>query len=147
MNNKLNDFIKKNETTNFATDAGRALHAKLQHVCLGDVPTGDANLIAKIIAAGDKLKSFFSTNAQTEVPIAGIVNGHFISRRIDRLVIDDKAKTVRVLDYKTDVAPEKFRAKYIIQLQEYANLLRQIYPGYTISCHILWLHNWVLENI
>ena len=63
------------------------------------------------------------------------------------MVIDDTTKTVRVLDYKTDTDTEKFRQKYVAQLKEYIELLKQIYLGYRITGHILWLHNWTLERI
>lgn len=147
MNNKLNDFIANTESASFATTTGRLMHTKLQHIRLGENQTGDAELIEKIMAGGDALKSFFVESSQTEVPVAGVINGRFISRRIDRLIVDDATKTVRILDYKTDINTEKFHAKYIAQLKEYADLLKQIYPKYRVSCYILWLHNWALENI
>lgn len=146
MTNQINDFIKNETATEFATNAGRAMHVKLQHVRIGAIPVGDAELIAKI-EKNETLKSFFGENSRAEVPIAGIINGHFVSRRIDRLVVDDAAKTVRVLDYKTDVDTEKFRPKYIAQIKEYIELLKQIYSGYKISGAILWLRNWTIENI
>ena len=76
------------------------------------------------------MTAFFTENAQTEVPVAGIINGYFVSRRIDRLVVDDEKKVVRILDYKTDVDKTKYREKYIIQLGEYEKLMHQIYPEY-----------------
>ena len=147
MTNRIQDFVNSQETANFAVAAGLAMHAKLQFVRFGNTPTGDAEIIAKIESMGDKLKSFFMDNSQTEVPIAGYINGHFVSRRIDRLVVDDANKTVRVLDYKTDVDTNKFREQYVAQIREYIQLLQQIYPNYKISGYILWLHNWGLEAI
>ena len=147
MANKLNDFIKTVESEKFATTTGRAMHVKLQHVCLGKINTGDPDLIRKIIDSGDELKSFFNDGSKTEVPVAGIINGQFISRRIDRLVVDDKSRIVRIMDYKTDIDTIKFRQKYKTQLKEYTELLKQIYPKYKISGYILWLHNWKLEQI
>lgn len=147
MTNKLNNFIKTKESEKFATDTGRVQHTKLQHVYLGTNPTGDPDLINKIMDSGDELKSFFMDNSKTEVPIAGVIGGQFVSRRIDRLIIDDKNKIVRILDYKTDTDTEKFRPKYKAQLKEYADLLKQIYPDYKVACYILWLHNWSLEQI
>ena len=146
MTNPLNDFIKQQQTQEFATNTGRAMHIKLQHIKLGDNPVGDADLIEKI-KESDELQLFFGNDSKAEVPIAGTINGQFISRRIDRLVVDDKSKTVHVLDYKTDIDTEKFRPKYIAQLREYVALLKQIYPEYKISAYILWLHNWTLEKI
>ena len=147
MNSQLHDFISKQESAEFATKNGLAMHAKLQFVRMGNAPTGDAELIKKIESCGDKLKSFFGENSRSEVPIASIINGKFISRRIDRLVVDDISKTVRILDYKTDIDTNKFRDKYIAQIHEYAGLLKQIYPEYKISGYILWLHDWTLESI
>lgn len=147
MNNQLNDFVKNAQSVEFATRSGRQVHAKLQGVRIGPAPSGDADLVAKIMQSGSELSVFFSEQSQTEVPIAGIVDGHFVSRRIDRLILDDAAKIVRILDYKTDTDTQKFRQKYIAQLHEYADLLRQIYPDYKILCYILWLHNWTLERL
>ena len=147
MTNKLNDFIKQNTSTQLATQTGLAAHAKLQFIKLGSSPVGDPELIQKIERSDNILKSFFSENSETEVPIAGIVHGRFISRRIDRLVIDNTSKTIRILDYKTDTNPDNFREKYFAQIREYIALLKQIYPDYDISGYILWLHNWTLERI
>lgn len=147
MTNKVVGFVKKMESEQFATTAGLVMHAKLQFVCLGDSPIGDKTLIQKIESSDNELKSFFTKNAKTEVPVAGVIGERFISRRIDRLIVDDNTKTVRVLDYKTDTDTEKFRQKYIAQLNEYSMLLRQIYPGYKILCYILWLHEWRLEKL
>lgn len=147
MNNQLHEFIKKQDAEKYATQNGRAIHAKLQFVRIGSDTVGDADLIENIMAGGAELQSFFDDNAQTEVPIAGIIDGRFISRRIDRLAVDDTMKTVRVLDYKTDAAPEKFRSKYIAQIREYTALLKQIYPDYKIIGYILWLHDWRLEKL
>ncbi|MBO4672447.1 MAG: hypothetical protein J5608_02220 [Alphaproteobacteria bacterium] len=147
MSNPIIDFVKNAESEKHATTNGRIIHAKLQNVQLGAAQSGDSDLIAQIKKCGGDLESFFGENSRPEVPIAGIIHGQFISRRIDRLVVDDAAKCVRILDYKTDVDAEKFRPKYIAQLHEYAELLKQIYPGYKISCYILWLHNWALEQI
>ena len=87
------------------------------------------------------------SNAKTEVPIAGKLNGVFISRRIDRLVIDNNGKTIRFLDYKSDTDKNVLRDKYVRQLKEYAELLRSAYPDYKIAGFILWLHDWQLDEV
>ena len=147
MNNKLAEIIKQTESARYATDAGLVMHAKLQGVRLGQNSTGDQELIQKIESSDNELKSFFSQDSKTEVPVAGVVNGRFLSRRIDRMIVDDNEKNVQILDYKTDINPDTYRAKYIVQLREYVSLLKQIYPKYTVSAYILWLHNWTLERI
>ena len=147
MNNKIQDFVSATESRKYATDAGRIMHAKLQSVQLDDMPKGDADLIEKIVSMGDELKSFFGPDSKSEVPIAGFVNGRFLSRRIDRLVVNNTQKIVKILDYKTDWNAQKFREKYIAQIREYVALMQQIYPKYNVRGYILWLHNWQLESV
>lgn len=147
MNNDLQKFISELESKQFATATGRAIHAKLQKITLSPTRTGDPELIAKIESMGDELTSFFGANSKSELPIAGFINGEFLSRRIDRLVVDDATKTVRVLDYKTDINTAKFRDKYIAKMNEYIKLMQKIYPCYKVDGYILWLHNWTLERI
>jgi ATP-dependent exoDNAse (exonuclease V) beta subunit len=147
MNTQINDFIKNQESAKYATNAGLLMHAKLQTVFLGAHPMGDAELISKINSSAPELQMFFSDKSKAEVPLAGFINGHFISRRIDRLLVNDVDKTVHALDYKTDLDSNKFRQKYIAQIHEYMELLAQIYPKYKISGCILWLHDWRLESV
>ena len=90
---------------------------------------------------------FFVKSAQTEVPIAGIVHGHFVSRRIDRLLINHNTKTIDFIDYKTDTDKNAFIEQYKYQLKEYTELLRSAYPNYKINGYILWLHDWTLDKI
>lgn len=93
------------------------------------------------------LDAFFAAGSRCEVPVAGFINGKFISRRIDRMRVDDAQKSVAVLDYKTDTDKSARHGEYVAQLREYAALLRRIYPGYKISAHILWMHDWCMERI
>ncbi len=146
MTTRLHELLNELERTAHATDTGRRMHAKLQNVVIGDVCRGDADLVAKI-RCRPELAEFFDAAAKTEVPLAGIVNGRFISRRIDRLCINHTAKTLRILDYKTDVNRDAMHDKYIRQLGEYIQLLRKIYPDYSIGAYILWTHDWCLEKI
>ena len=85
--------------------------------------------------------------SKTEVPIAGVINGRFISRRIDRLYINQNTKTIIILDYKTDIDKNVFREKYIDKLTEYRELLKQIYNGFSVSCKIFWTNDFTLENV
>ena len=147
MANNLNELLNEYDAKKRATDAGSVMHEKLRVIrALPDCDKVDSELKNRIKSC-DGLAMFFTENAQTEVPIAGVVNGYFASRRIDRLVVDDKNKVVRILDYKTDAEKESRRDKYIAQLDEYAKLMRQIYPKYKIEKYILWLHDWVLEKL
>ena len=147
MANSLTELLNEYDAKKYATEAGSVMHEKLRLIrVLSDCDKVDSEL-KNHIESCDGLSIFFTENIRTEVPIAGTINGIFISRRIDRLVVDDKNKVVRILDYKTDVEKESRHDKYVAQLDEYAKLMRQIYPKYKIEKYILWLHDWVLEKL
>ena len=147
MANSLSELLGEYDAKKYATDAGNAMHEKLRLIRgLDDCVKVDSELKNRIKSV-DGLSVFFVENAMTEVPIAGIINGNFVSRRIDRLVIDSDNKIIRILDYKTDIDKTIRREKYVYQLAEYAKLMKQIYPDYKIETFILWLHDWVLEKL
>lgn len=143
----LNDIIGTYAQERFATTAGTQMHNRLRRVVIdGDNTTGDSELVAQILAHPE-LVPFFSSASRCEVPIAGILNNEFISRRLDRLLIDEVARTIRVLDYKTDTDTHRFYTKYIAQIQEYISLLKMIYSDYDIQGYILWTHDFSLEKV
>lgn len=147
MKNKLQELLDAKSQKHFATTSGADMHKRLEHVFFRfDGPVGDKELCDKI-SKNSELVKLMGPLSKTEVPIAGFVNGIFVSRRIDRLYIDKDNKQIVVLDYKTDTSKDVFRDKYIIQLKEYRDLLTQVFPGFTISCKILWLCDFTLENI
>lgn len=143
----LNNILTTADHTKFATDAGTKMHTILQHIVISDnISNGDAEIISRIKSNPDILR-FFGPDSRTEVPIAGTTNGRFVSRRLDRMVIDPVAQTIAILDYKTDTDRTALHNKYVAQIREYAALLRAIYPTYKITGHILWTHDFSLENI
>lgn len=147
MSNKLNEILSEIKRADYATDAGRKLHTKMQKINAGDTESrGNDELIAKI-TKNPQLMKFFTPTSRTEVPIAGNINGKFISRRIDRLVIDDATKNIYVLDYKSDTDKTAYRDKYAAQICEYIALLRDAYPDYTTHGYILWLQDFELVEI
>ena len=147
MTNKLQSLLNAKKQTSVATGIGVTMHAKLQSVFfLADGAIGDNDII-NAVSNVPELREYMGEKSRTEVPIAGIVNGVFISRRIDRLYVNEQTKTVVVLDYKTDTNRNRFYKKYIEQLTEYRDLLKQIYPDFNIHCKILWTHNFTLENV
>ena len=147
MSSKLSAVLSNINHQDYATTAGRDMHKKMQQIIITATETiGDTEICDKIIHTPN-LSRFFTPVSKTEVPIAGHINNHFISRRIDRLVINDTEKTVYILDYKTDADKLTFRDKYFNQLTEYTLLLSEIYPSYKISAYILWLHDFELEQV
>lgn len=143
----LNEILSARTVAKYATESGTKMHTLLQHIVIDDkVERGDAELVSKIKRIPE-LVPFFSASSRTEVPVAGTINGRFVSRRIDRLCINHKQKHIDIIDYKTDIDHDKFYSQYSTQLREYCELLRAIYPDYSISAYILWTHDFSLEKI
>jgi ATP-dependent exoDNAse (exonuclease V) beta subunit len=141
----MRQILNAKQRQKFATDAGTLTHDKLRRIVIGGQggDRGDATLIQKIKDAG--LAHFFAPDAKTEVPIAGRVNGKFISRRIDRMVEIDGATLI--MDYKTDNDKLARRENYIAQIREYLTLAHAAMPDRTIRGFILWTHDFTLEEI
>lgn len=148
MADDIRKIIQELEQLEFATGTGRAVHAKLRRIKIdnGVQTAGDAELGREIMRRPD-VAAFFCSSARCEVPVAGVIRGKFISRRIDRMVVDDVSRTVRIMDYKTDIDKTALRDKYVAQIGEYKELIQKIYPDYNIRGFILWLHDWTLEEI
>ena len=148
MAQTLESFLTGAQNKEFATQNGTQIHAMLQHVVVDDgADNNGAPELIEIIQKHKDLKRFFTANAKTEVPIAGYINGCLISRRIDRIVIDNNAKTIEFIDYKTDTDKNAHIDEYKRQLNEYQKLLQSAYPDYKINGYILWLHDWFFEKI
>ena len=150
MTQNLKDFLTGAKNKEFATKSGTDMHTKMQRVVVhaDERSVGDTDILEIIKNRADLLPFFVATNfPQTEVPIAGYINGVFVSRRIDRLLINHGSKTVEFIDYKTDIDKTEFIEKYKKQLREYAILLRSAYPDYEIRGYILWLHDWMLDRV
>ena len=148
MTNKITDLINDKMRQDYATSSGVATHTRMQHIFFDakGAPLSDDDIVV-YIAQKPELVEYMGPLSKTEVPIAGYINGRFISRRIDRLYVNHNTRTVVVIDYKTDVDKERFYNKYIEQLTEYRRLLADVYPGYTIACKILWTNDFTLENV
>lgn len=143
----LHDILSECDSIRYATETGTQTHKLLQSVVVdGDVRLGNDEFVRKILSHPE-LIPFFSADAQTEVPIAGNLAGRFISRRIDRIVLDHSARKILVMDYKTDTDKNHFRNKYIEQIREYVMLMGALYPKYKISGFILWVHDFSLEQL
>lgn len=146
MNNKLADILANITQSKYATDTGRRIHRQLQHIKSLDATALDNDLIRKI-SENPEIAEFFTAQSMTEVPIAGNINGRFVSRRIDRILINDTTHEIKILDYKTDSNTSELREKYIAQIMEYVALVRDAYPGYNVHGYVLWLHDFRLEQI
>ncbi len=140
---------------------GTLLHALLQH--LPDLPrelrqsaartwldrpgnglaSGEAEaLTAEMLAILDhpELAPLFGPGSRPEVPLTGLVNGAVVGGLVDRLaVLDDR---VLVGDFKTNRQPpariEDTPVLYLRQMGAYRAVLREIFPGRTIVCALIW---------
>lgn len=144
---KLNTIIREQEAKTFATEHGKDVHCLLSKIMFQNGDFVGAPDIISHIKNNSELCEIMGVLSRTEVPIAGYVNGTFLSRRIDRLYVNPNTKTVIILDYKTDTDKKLYYAKYRVQLTEYRELLKQIYPEFNIVCKILWTNDFTLENI
>lgn len=143
----LNNILKSADQIKRATEVGKTVHRRLQHISTVDgVLVGDETLVARIMSRPE-LCRLFDSLSRTEVPVAGTVFGRFVSRRIDRLRIDEASQTIDILDYKTDTDKTVFYDKYMAQVREYIELLKRIYPKYRVRGYILWTHDFELEQV
>jgi len=82
----------------------------------------------------------FGPESQAEVPLSGMIGGHIVSARIDRLLVGKD--TITIIDYKTNRPPPTAAADvspvYLSQMAVYRALLSAIYPGRTITCVLAW---------
>ncbi len=148
MTESITDLLKTQDEINYATNIGQNVHKKMQHVFVdNDIWHGDKNITDKISQHAE-LTRFFTKNALTEIPVAGIINNHFISRRIDRMIINHTTHNIDILDYKTNtIRDDIIRKKYQKQVNEYIEIMQKIYPNYTINGYILWLHDCFLDKL
>ncbi len=144
---KLNKIMYDIESKEFATGSGTDAHVRMSKIrfCNGDF-VGDKNIISKI-KTDTELCEIMGPLSRTEVPLAGYIDGVFLSRRVDRLYVNENTKSVIVLDYKTDTDKKRYYEKYRAQLIEYYKLLKEIFPNFNIKCKILWLCDFTLENV
>jgi ATP-dependent helicase/nuclease subunit A len=86
------------------------------------------------------LASLFGPNSRAEVPLAGVIGDQVVFGQIDRLAVSDAE--VQIVDYKSDreppLAPDQVPVAYVRQMAAYRALLREIYPGRTVRCALLW---------
>lgn len=82
----------------------------------------------------------FGAASRAEIPIVGVVGDVAISGQIDRLATTEDE--VLVVDFKTNRtvprSEDEVAEIYLRQMAAYRHLLRQIYPGKTVRCALLW---------
>ncbi|MBM3547847.1 MAG: double-strand break repair helicase AddA [Alphaproteobacteria bacterium] len=86
------------------------------------------------------LAPLFGPESRPEVPVSGVIGRHVVAGQVDRLVA--LPGKVMVIDYKTNrpapADPAKVAALYLRQMAAYRAVLRLVYPGRPVECHLLW---------
>ncbi|MEE8294917.1 MAG: double-strand break repair helicase AddA, partial [Sphingomonadales bacterium] len=94
-------------------------------------------------------KALFAPGSRAEVNIAGVVEGRLASGQVDRVAITKDE--VLIVDYKSNRGvPENIEQAppaYIRQLQLYARLLGQVYPGKKVRACLLWTETGALMEV
>ncbi|MEP4052908.1 MAG: double-strand break repair helicase AddA [Litorimonas sp.] len=86
----------------------------------------------------------FAPGSRAEVSLAGsargLPDGMYLNAQIDRLCVTDEAVTI--VDYKSNrpppTDPSDVADLYLGQMAAYRELAREIYPGRTVNCALLW---------
>jgi ATP-dependent helicase/nuclease subunit A len=89
----------------------------------------------------DEFKHIFADNSFCERDIAGILNGIAVTKRIDKMVINEDE--IIIIDYKSGAETDKYRE----QMLEYKLLIEQIYPDKKVSCFLLWIDSLKLTEV
>ncbi len=105
-----------------------------------DQPESLADDVMRILDNPDFAK-LFDPGSLAEVPVTGLTpQGRIVSGQIDRLIVTDSE--VWVVDYKTNRQPPESPAAipdaYRRQMDAYAQVLAQIYPGKAVRLFLLW---------
>jgi ATP-dependent helicase/nuclease subunit A len=140
---------------------GIIIHALLQH--LPDLPQADRLPAARRFLAGQEVTPeeakaiaaetlailddpafapLFTPGSLAEAPIIGRIGARTVNGTVDRLAVTDAA--VLVADYKTNRPPpervEDVARLYLRQMAAYRAVLRDIFPGRTVRCALVWTY-------
>ncbi len=120
-------------------EAARRLLGRRQYgLRAEDIETIARDVLAVI--AEPSFAAVFGAASRAEVPIVGVVGDVAISGQIDRLATTEDE--VLVVDFKTNrTVPQSedgVAEIYLRQMAAYRQLLRQVYPGKTVRCALLW---------
>ncbi len=97
---------------------------------------------AAALLSDENFTVLFAPDSLAEAPLTGLIDGMPAFRQVDRLCL--YANEVWIVDYKTNRPPPQkatdIPASYQRQMDEYRQLLREIYPDRKIRCFLLWTY-------
>ena len=95
---------------------------------------------AETVLTADHLKTVFSSDSLTEIPVSADLHGVRLHGVIDRLIISKSE--VHAIDFKSNAtvpdSPATCPLGLLRQMGAYAHALKQIYPDHDIRTAILW---------
>jgi len=100
-----------------------------------------------------EFSAVFGPGSRAEVSVSGgapgLPEGVVVNGQIDRLAVTDHA--VLVVDYKTNRPPPETvadtDAAYLRQMAAYRAVLRDIFPGRSVACALLWTESATLMTL
>ncbi len=101
---------------------------------------------AKVVAdVMQKFPHLFEDGVLTEFPIMGVLDGHKISVRIDKLAISELK--IQVVDFKTSKLEGKLSEAYQNQLTFYKKILGEKWKNKEVSTYIVWVDDLSLQEV
>lgn len=98
------------------------------------------NILNEAVGVMDnkEFEFIFSARSKAEVPICGMIDGKYISGKIDRLI--ESENEVLVVDYKTNRAKDvaEVSERYRAQMDAYKKLLEKIYVNKKVRTALLF---------
>ncbi len=106
------------------------------------------NKLKELLSNNSDIKNILiAKNSLNELSISTKDNKEY---RIDKLIIDNDNKEIKIIDYKTDSKAQntdkEILEKYKKQLKTYKDLIKSIYKEYKISTMILWTHDFSISE-
>ncbi|HZQ14032.1 MAG TPA: double-strand break repair helicase AddA [Pseudolabrys sp.] len=108
-----------------------------------ELPVEDRTRISEqvnLVLEDSRFRDLFGGSSRAEVPIVGKVRIgtelYRVSGQVDRLVITSDA--VLIADFKTGKRFAEVPQTYVGQLALYREVLRNLYPGRTLRCALVW---------
>jgi ATP-dependent helicase/nuclease subunit A len=111
---------------------------------LDEAKKAEVVLMVNNFLLSDCFEELFSGSAKFEVPLIGESDGKKIIARIDLLI--ERPEEILIVDYKSGKPLKEIPQSYKNQLNQYRQILINIYPGRKISCAILWLENLLMSK-
>ena len=100
-------------------------------------------VVEKLLAAPELKPCFYVADAEVQTELE-VVNSLGHTKRLDRLIINEKTKEVRIVDYKSGADVE---GKYQEQVKEYIAILKELHPRYTVKGFLVYMDKLEVQEV